>query len=202
MLIQVYSVSLNVNNNLSRGHPQCKHLTFLMTAAGDTLLFIFNPLYLLFFFIISSPPDMAQTEESAGQRLLDMEEEKKQRENELENLGEQLRQCTAKSQITDSELQYPFKMHLVAGVCYQSKNPHLCSVFCEPCPASLTHFLVSILNPTPDFCRESWRVCETPNMSFRVFRTRWMKTPPRSSLQRCECHLSVVRKGALKELSH
>lgn len=51
---------------------------------------------------------MAQTEESAGQRLLDMEEEKKQRENELENLGEQLRQCTAKSQITDSELQYPF----------------------------------------------------------------------------------------------
>ncbi|XP_030262554.1 kinetochore protein Spc24 [Sparus aurata] len=50
--------------------------------------------------------DMAQTEESAGQRLLDMEEEKKQRENELENLGEQLRQCTAKSQITDSELQF------------------------------------------------------------------------------------------------
>lgn len=51
---------------------------------------------------------MAQTEESAGQRLLDMEEEKKQRESELANLGEQLRQCTAKSQITDSELQYPF----------------------------------------------------------------------------------------------
>ncbi|XP_036943487.1 kinetochore protein Spc24 [Acanthopagrus latus] len=50
--------------------------------------------------------DMAQTEESAGQRLLDMEEEKKQRENELANLGEQLRQCTAKSQITDSELQF------------------------------------------------------------------------------------------------
>ncbi|XP_073351018.1 kinetochore protein Spc24 [Pagrus major] len=50
--------------------------------------------------------DMAQTEESAGQRLLDMEEEKKQRENELGNLEEQLRQCTAKSQITDSELQF------------------------------------------------------------------------------------------------
>ncbi|KAM7386343.1 hypothetical protein PAMA_009122 [Pampus argenteus] len=50
--------------------------------------------------------DVAQIEENAGQRLLDMEEEKKQREMELESLEEQLRQCTAKSQITDSELQF------------------------------------------------------------------------------------------------
>ncbi|XP_049416764.1 kinetochore protein Spc24 [Epinephelus fuscoguttatus] len=50
--------------------------------------------------------DVAQIEESAGQRLLDMEEEKKQREQELESLEEQLRQCTAKSQMTDSELQF------------------------------------------------------------------------------------------------
>ncbi|XP_070779863.1 kinetochore protein Spc24 [Enoplosus armatus] len=50
--------------------------------------------------------DVAQIEESAGQRLLDMEEEKKQREGELDSLHEQLRQCTAKSQITDSELQF------------------------------------------------------------------------------------------------
>lgn len=50
--------------------------------------------------------DVAQIEESAGQRLLDMEEDKKQRDNELETLEEQLRQCTAKSQITDSELQF------------------------------------------------------------------------------------------------
>lgn len=35
-----------------------------------------------------------------------MEEEKQQRERELESLEEQLRQCTAKSQIADSELQY------------------------------------------------------------------------------------------------
>lgn len=51
-------------------------------------------------------PDVAQTEESVGQRLLDMEEQKKQRESELEILEEQLKQYTAKSQITDSELQY------------------------------------------------------------------------------------------------
>ncbi|XP_041826230.1 kinetochore protein Spc24 [Melanotaenia boesemani] len=50
--------------------------------------------------------DMAQIEESAGQRLLDMQEEKKHRDLELENLEEQLRQCTAKSQITDSEIQF------------------------------------------------------------------------------------------------
>ncbi|XP_071330596.1 kinetochore protein Spc24 isoform X3 [Trachinotus anak] len=48
----------------------------------------------------------AQIEESVGQRLLDMEEEKTQRERELESLEEQLRQCIAKSQITDSELQF------------------------------------------------------------------------------------------------
>lgn len=51
---------------------------------------------------------MAQTEESTGQRLLDMEEQKKQRQSELEDVEEQLRQYTAKSQITDSELQYLF----------------------------------------------------------------------------------------------
>lgn len=41
-----------------------------------------------------------------GQRLLNMEEEKKQREAELEILEQELRQSTARSQITDSELQY------------------------------------------------------------------------------------------------
>uniref|UniRef100_A0A3P8TAG3 Kinetochore protein Spc24 n=1 Tax=Amphiprion percula TaxID=161767 RepID=A0A3P8TAG3_AMPPE len=50
--------------------------------------------------------DVAQIEESVGQRLLDMEEEKKHKDKELENLEEQLRQCSAKSQITDSELQF------------------------------------------------------------------------------------------------
>ncbi|XP_071387348.1 kinetochore protein Spc24 [Centroberyx affinis] len=50
--------------------------------------------------------DVAQTEESVGQRLLDMEEQKNQGERELENLEEQLRQYTARSQITDSELQF------------------------------------------------------------------------------------------------
>ncbi|XP_060946298.1 kinetochore protein Spc24 [Limanda limanda] len=48
----------------------------------------------------------AQIEESVSQRLLDMEEEKQQRDQELQNLEEQLRQCIAKSQITDSELQF------------------------------------------------------------------------------------------------
>ncbi|XP_034534904.1 kinetochore protein Spc24 [Notolabrus celidotus] len=50
--------------------------------------------------------DLSQIEESVGQRLLDMEEEKKHRVMELDGLEEQLRQCTAKSQITDSELQF------------------------------------------------------------------------------------------------
>lgn len=50
--------------------------------------------------------DVAQIEESAGQRLLDMQEEQKRREQEYSGLEEQLRQCTAKSQITDSEVQF------------------------------------------------------------------------------------------------
>ncbi|XP_054463839.1 kinetochore protein Spc24 [Anoplopoma fimbria] len=50
--------------------------------------------------------DVGQIEERAGQMLMDMEEEKTQRERELESLGEQLRQGTAKSQMTDSELQF------------------------------------------------------------------------------------------------
>lgn len=68
-----------------------------------------------FLSVCRCPPssDLAQIEENAGQRLLDMEQEKMQREKELESLEEQLRQCTAKSQITDSELQYPFFI----GVC-------------------------------------------------------------------------------------
>ncbi|KAJ0058051.1 hypothetical protein NL108_007262, partial [Boleophthalmus pectinirostris] len=51
-------------------------------------------------------PEVAQIEESAGQRLLDMQKEQKRREQECNSLEEQLRQCTAKSQITDSELQF------------------------------------------------------------------------------------------------
>ncbi|XP_047214382.1 kinetochore protein Spc24-like isoform X1 [Girardinichthys multiradiatus] len=50
--------------------------------------------------------DTAQIEESAGKRLLDMEEQKEHRQKELENLEEQLQQCTAKSLITDSEIQF------------------------------------------------------------------------------------------------
>uniref|UniRef100_A0A1A8IZT6 Kinetochore protein Spc24 n=1 Tax=Nothobranchius kuhntae TaxID=321403 RepID=A0A1A8IZT6_NOTKU len=50
--------------------------------------------------------DMVQTEESVSQRLLDTEEEVKIRVKELENLEEQLSQCTAKSQIADSEIQF------------------------------------------------------------------------------------------------
>ncbi|XP_069004634.1 kinetochore protein Spc24 [Embiotoca jacksoni] len=49
---------------------------------------------------------VAQSEESTGQRLLDMEEEMKQRETEKGSAEEHLRQCAAKSQITDSELQF------------------------------------------------------------------------------------------------
>ncbi|XP_054891555.1 kinetochore protein Spc24 [Poeciliopsis prolifica] len=50
--------------------------------------------------------DMAQVEERAGQRLLDMEEKKQHRQKELEDLEEQLQRCTAKSQIMDSEIQF------------------------------------------------------------------------------------------------
>lgn len=69
---------------------------------------------MIFFFNVSSPKlsprpraDVAQAEESAGQRLLDMEEQQKQRQSELEEVEERLRQCTAKSQMSESELQYP-----------------------------------------------------------------------------------------------
>lgn len=61
---------------------------------------------LVYFLHLSHCLDLAQTEENAGQRLLNMEEQKKQRAMELENIEEQLRQYTAKSQIIDSELQY------------------------------------------------------------------------------------------------
>nr|XP_040047398.1 kinetochore protein Spc24 [Gasterosteus aculeatus aculeatus]XP_040047399.1 kinetochore protein Spc24 [Gasterosteus aculeatus aculeatus] len=50
--------------------------------------------------------DVGEIEERAGQMLLDMEEEKTRRERELQSLGEQLRQAAAKSQMTDSELQF------------------------------------------------------------------------------------------------
>ncbi|XP_028268605.1 kinetochore protein Spc24 isoform X2 [Parambassis ranga] len=49
--------------------------------------------------------ELAQIEESASRRLLDKEEEKKQKQTELDDLEEQLKQCTARSQISDSELQ-------------------------------------------------------------------------------------------------
>ncbi|XP_038139623.1 kinetochore protein Spc24-like, partial [Cyprinodon tularosa] len=49
---------------------------------------------------------VAEMEENVGQRLLDLEEQKKHRKKELENVEEQLQQCMAKSQITDSELQF------------------------------------------------------------------------------------------------
>ncbi|XP_058510305.1 kinetochore protein Spc24 [Solea solea] len=48
----------------------------------------------------------AQIAECFGQQLLDIEEEKQQRNRELQSVEEQLRQCMAKSQITDSELQF------------------------------------------------------------------------------------------------
>ncbi|KAM3863817.1 kinetochore protein Spc24 [Diretmus argenteus] len=50
--------------------------------------------------------DIAQTEEGVGQMLMDMEEQRNQGEMEIRSLEEQLRQYTAKSQITDSELQF------------------------------------------------------------------------------------------------
>ncbi|KAM9392183.1 kinetochore protein Spc24 isoform 1-T2 [Pholidichthys leucotaenia] len=50
--------------------------------------------------------DLAQTEESTGQKLLDMKEKKTQMEEELESLKGELRQLTAKSKMTDSELQF------------------------------------------------------------------------------------------------
>ncbi len=57
---------------------------------------------------------------------------------------------------------------------------------------ALPVFFVSVLNPPPDFCRESWRVLETPNTSCRVFRTRWMRIRPRSSRQLCGCPATNV----------
>ncbi|XP_068605870.1 kinetochore protein Spc24 [Brachionichthys hirsutus] len=50
--------------------------------------------------------DVVQAEESVGQGLLDMGEQKKQKDDELGDVEEQLRQYTAKSQNMDSELQF------------------------------------------------------------------------------------------------
>lgn len=77
-----------------------------------------------------------------GQRLLDLEEQKKHRKKELENVEEQLQQCMAKSQITDSELQYPFLCGCVG-----------CLLYCL-----LVLFHVGFLNSPPGFCSQSWRV--------------------------------------------
>lgn len=57
--------------------------------------------------VLLGSPDVVQVEEDAGQRLLDMEEEKHRRDKELRSMEEQLNKLTAKSQITDSEIQYP-----------------------------------------------------------------------------------------------
>ncbi|XP_028310496.1 kinetochore protein Spc24 [Gouania willdenowi] len=50
--------------------------------------------------------DVARIEENVGQTLLDTEKEKKENERQLESLEEQLRRCTAKGQMTDSEIQF------------------------------------------------------------------------------------------------
>ncbi|KAL3054311.1 hypothetical protein OYC64_006606 [Pagothenia borchgrevinki] len=50
--------------------------------------------------------DMSQVEEAVCQRLMNMEEEKNLREEELQILEDQLRKSSAKSQMTDSELQF------------------------------------------------------------------------------------------------
>ncbi|XP_076006257.1 kinetochore protein Spc24 [Genypterus blacodes] len=49
--------------------------------------------------------DVALNEERVSQRLLDMEEERKQKEKDLESLEVELRQRKAKRQQTDSEVQ-------------------------------------------------------------------------------------------------
>lgn len=65
-------------------------------------------LHLLYFLFLYHGSDLALSEENAGQRLLDMENQKKQRALELEHVEEQLRRYNAKNQMIDSELQYPF----------------------------------------------------------------------------------------------
>lgn len=91
-----------------------------------------------------SSPDVAQTEESVGQGLLDMEEQKKQRESELESVEEQLRQYTAKSQITDSELQY--LLHVCVCCEKSPKSVNVLYVINESRLALFTLSFVSILN--------------------------------------------------------
>lgn len=103
-----------------------------------------------------SSPDVAQTEESVGQGLLDMEEQKKQRESELESVEEQLRQYTAKSQITDSELQY--LLHVCVCCEKSPKSVHVLYVINESRLALFTLSLLASLIRLSDFCRESWRV--------------------------------------------
>ncbi|XP_077356496.1 kinetochore protein Spc24 isoform X2 [Festucalex cinctus] len=50
--------------------------------------------------------DMVQQEECVVHRLAAIEEKKMMQSKTLESLDEQLRQCTAKNQLLDSELQY------------------------------------------------------------------------------------------------
>ncbi|XP_056143983.1 kinetochore protein Spc24 [Lampris incognitus] len=50
--------------------------------------------------------DLVTAEELVGQVLVDVEEQKTQKKNELDSLGEQVGQLTSKSQINDSEIQF------------------------------------------------------------------------------------------------
>lgn len=115
---------------------------------------------------------MGEIEERAGQMLLDMEEEKTRRERELQSLGEQLRQAAAKSQMTDSELQYllipcgefnesPFDSSLAlidsdvlpdTGIHVMDFYLQLCFIFIFTSVALLASLILH-----PDFCRESLR---------------------------------------------
>lgn len=72
-------------------------------------VFICRVYYISYSFIPLSS-DLALSEENAGQRLLDMENHKKQRALEHDKVEKQLRQYTAKNQIMDSELQYPLSV--------------------------------------------------------------------------------------------
>lgn len=93
--------------------------------------------------------DLALSEENAGQRLLDMENHKKQRALEHDNVEKQLRQYTAKNQMVDSELQYPLSMFFFT-LCVHHGVGHkeiqsMCMFLEESCTKFSEHFY--LVNP-------------------------------------------------------
>lgn len=93
-------------------------------------------------------------------------------------------------------------MHVFGGILYKifrtllsgdfKGNPEIVTnglVLVQPCLVPLVFPVFVHLKCPSGFWRESWKIWEVLNTSFRLFRVRWRRTQLKSSLPQCELEL-------------